>query len=555
MRRTLLVLAAVLGGLLLVVGSAVAVVFGPDDTADAPATSLPSGVRAASTVPDLLGYRDATLRVTARSSGGAVFVGTGNPIDVDSYLADTRQLRVTTVTPQDGGTGTVRGSAPQPAAAASSADFWDRAAHGKGPQSLTLELDGTPTSVVVLAAGERGTVSVTFGIVVAHAFVAGVVAAVVGLALLSLPFLAHGRRRRRERAQARAASAVDEPTTPTTEPVGAHLRTAHRPLRWVVPAVSVVALAGCAAIPQRVSTPEITRPGIEREDLAAALASYDERNNAAIDLASREHDPKGWASADRGVILRTDLHDTRYAKESGEPKAPGTALTTTPEKDSLVAPAFTQYPMWFAVTGTLAEADAMKPQRALLVYERDGVLDPWRMSAHLTLEDAELHALAPGAASQPTPAQVKRAQAVSDQVAAYLETGEKGDLTVPEDLQELREQIVGDGETSRLIHAAVRAVGSGDDPSDPGDGAPKVAAVDGGVLVTATYSVDYTHAATDVGATLAFSDEAFARAVGQPGRHGSLDLHQVLAVAVLVPEKGGPTFLGVRADTVGPADG
>ncbi|WP_444662446.1 hypothetical protein ACT17Q_11080 [Cellulomonas sp. CW35] len=551
MRRTLLVLAAVLGGLLLVVGVAVAVVFGPDDTADTPASPLPDGVRAATTVPDLLGYRDATLRVTAESAGGPVFVGAGNPIDVDSYLGDTRQLRVTTVTPLDGATGTVRGTAPAPAVAASSLDLWDRSVHGRGAQALTLDLDGTPTSVAVLAAGKRAAVTVSFGLVVAHAFVAGLAAAVLGLVLLTLPVLARRRRRRRERAAERSAAAP-EVTAPEAVPAGTHLRSTRRPLRWAVPVLCVVALAGCTAVPQRVTTAEITRPGLERDELTAALASYDERNNAAIDLASRTHDASGWATADRGIILRSDLHSTRYAEESGEAEAAGTALTTTPDASSLVSPSFTGYPMWFAVTGTMADADEKKPERALLVFERDGVLDPWRMSASVEIGDEKVRALAPGAASRPSPAQVAAAQAVSDQVVAYLETGEKGELTVPDRLARLREEIVGDGVNSRLERATIRAVGSGDDALDPGEGAPKVAAVEGGVLVTATFSVDHTQAAVGGDATLAFTDEAFARAVGQTGRHRALELREVLAVAVLVPDDGTPTFLGVRTDTVGP---
>ena len=604
MRKLLLVLAAVLGGLLLLTGTAVAVVFGPDDTADAAASPLPAGVRAATTIPDLLGYRDATLRVTAESSDGPVFVGAGNPIDVDSYLGDTRRLRITTITPLDGAAGTVQGTTAPPSVAATSLDLWDPSVDGPGAQSLTLELDGTPTSVAVVAPGERGTVTLTFGIVVAHAFVAGVAAAVLGLALLALPILARRKRRRRERAAAQPDRTVTEPTAglaaagaPTTQGAGTRLRIARRPVRWAVPVACVVALTGCAPIPQRVTTAEITRPGLAPDELTAALASYDERNNAAIDLSSRTHDASGWAAADRGIILRSDLHQTRYRKEKGEPKVAGTPLTTTPEPSSLVSPSFTQYPMWFAVAGTMTRPDekssdekkpdekksdekksdekksdektsdakkksdektsadddaAGEPTRALLVYERDSVLDPWRMSASVPIGDETVPALAPGAASQPTAAQVARAQAVSEQVAAYLTSGAEGELTVPEELAHVREQMVDEGTVSRLLRVTVDPVGSGDDAAAPGDGAPKVAAADGGALMTATYSVDCIMAPNRSNSTLEFVDEAFARAVGQAGPQDTLHRRFVVAVAVVIPDSGEPTLLGVRRDTVGP---
>jgi len=599
MRKTLLVLAAVLGGLLLVVGSAVAVVFGPDDTAQAATSPLPSGVRAATTNPELLGYRNATLRVTAASSAGPVFVGAGNPIDVDSYLGDTRRLRLTTITPLDGATGSVRGETTPPSVEPSSLDFWERSVHGPGAQSLTLELDGTPTSIAVVAAGERGTVTLTFGIVIAHAFVGGVGTALLGLILLSLPVLVRRRRRRRERAAAQSAPCTTEALTvpgptgcddvePVTQAAGSQLRSTHRLRRWAVPVVGVVALTGCAPIPQRVTTVEITRPGLAPDELTAALASYDERNNVAIDLASREHDGTGWAAADRGIILRSDLHQTRYLTEKGEPKVAGRTLTTTPESSSLISPSFTQYPMWFAVAGTMAapdeqaderagdenssekkadekkaddgkdrkgadeKPDADAPNRALLVYERDSVLDPWRMSASVPIGDETVPAHAPGAASRPTAAQVARAQTVSDQIAAYLKSGDAGELTVPDQLAHVREVMVDEGADSRLQRVTVDPVGSGDDATAPGDGAPKVAAVDGGALMTATYSVDCTLTARRSHTTLEFVDEAFARAVGQAGSQTTLHLRFVVAVAAVVPDSGEPTLLGVRKDTVGP---
>jgi|GEM_PF-726314 len=604
MRKTLLVLAAVLGGLLLVVGSAVAVVFGPDDTAQAATSLLPSGVRAATTNPELLGYRNATLRVTAASSAGPVFVGAGNPIDVDSYLGDTRRLRLTTITPLDGATGSVRGETTPPSVEPSSLDFWERSVHGPGAQSLTLELDGTPTSIAAVAAGERGTVTLTFGIVIAHAFVGGVGTALLGLILLSLPVLVRRRRRRRERAAAQSAPCTTEALTvpgpvgcddvePVTQAAGSQLRSTHRLRRWAVAVVGVVALTGCAPIPQRVTTVEITRPGLAPDELTAALASYDERNNVAIDLASREHDGTGWAAADRGIILRSDLHQTRYLTEKGEPKVAGRTLTTTPESSSLISPSFTQYPMWFAVAGTMAapdeqaderagdenssekkadekkadekkaddgkdrkgadeKPDADAPNRALLVYERDSVLDPWRMSASVPIGDETVPALAPGAASRPTAAQVARAQTVSDQIAAYLKSGDAGELTVPDQLAHVRDVMVDEGADSRLQRVTVDPVGSGDDATAPGDGAPKVAAVDGGALMTATYSVDCTLTARRSHTTLEFVDEAFARAVGQAGSQTTLHLRFVVAVAAVVPDSGEPTLLGVRKDTVGP---
>jgi len=322
-----------------------------------------------------------------------------------------------------------------------------------------------------------------------------------------------------------------------------------RPVAWALPVAGALALSGCAAVPQQVEAGEPTRPGITQEDLTAALADYDERNNAAIDLSSREHDPSGWATADRGVVLRVDHHHTRYAAASKAEKTAGTPVTTT--ADALVSPSFARYPMWFTVAGRVDAEGEDGPVRVLLVYERDGVLDPWRLSASITLPaQKRLTPRAPGDASTPTGAQVEAAQALTEQIATYLETGEDGGVTMPKRVVALREQMVGDPGTTKLAEVTVEAVGSGDDPADPGEGTPKVAVVEEGALVTATFVVSYTQKSARGDVTLAFNDQAFAEAVGQPGQRSSFDLASVLEVAAVLPDEGAPTFLGASVSPV-----
>ena len=95
MRRALSVLSIVLGSLALLVGGAVAFVVGPDDVASLPPTTMPATAHVVTTAPDLLAFRDATVRVSATSDGGAVFVGSGNSVDVASYLAGVHQRSIT----------------------------------------------------------------------------------------------------------------------------------------------------------------------------------------------------------------------------------------------------------------------------------------------------------------------------------------------------------------------------------------------------------------------------------------------------------------------------
>ena len=94
MRRLAFVLSVVIGALLLLVGGAAAVVIGPDDTVSASPIEVPAAAKVAVTAPDLFPFTNTTLHLTAANAGGAVFLGTANPVDMGSYLSNVTRYQV-----------------------------------------------------------------------------------------------------------------------------------------------------------------------------------------------------------------------------------------------------------------------------------------------------------------------------------------------------------------------------------------------------------------------------------------------------------------------------
>lgn len=555
MRRLAFVLSVVIGSLMLLVGGAAAALIGPDDSISAPPIEVPAAAKVVVTAPDLFPFTNTTLHLTAASDGGAVFLGTANPVDVGSYLSNVTRYHVHGVG-VGGGRGSVKdGELAVPVHSPETTTFWVDSVTGPGAQSLDVPLTGDLFTIAVVPVGEPGALSFSIGVTLAGAFLAAVGIAVVGLLLVAVPLVW------RRRAAAGAAptgpshprereDAADPdeplrgPSTSTTEEARNHAVNRAQKLS-VVGFVGAVALTGCSSYPQPATLPTEppTQVAIQPDDVPAALASYDERNNAARMLSAGSFDPSGWASADMGPVLRSDEFDTAYRKAVGTPEAvpPGTHTA-----DAVYAPEFDAYPMWFMMVGTPTtegvEPDPAAATSRILVFERASVVEPWRMSRTVGLPNDERPTPLPvGAASTASDAQELAAVAAMESVRTFLATGTVTTVVPDESLTAVREDFTRDRGGLSVGALTVTPIGSAEDPTGP-DGAIRLVAVEGGALATITFDYQY-NAYPSAGNSVHYTDAAFAQATGQVGERQSLTNKSVVTVAVSIPDDGPPVAL------------
>ncbi|WP_456789211.1 hypothetical protein [Cellulomonas sp. P5_C5] len=552
MRRALSVLSIILGSLALLVGGAVALVVGPDDVATLPPTTLPAAAHVVMTAPDLLAFRDATVRVTATSDGGAVFVGAGNPVDVASYLDGVHRLSITGLGSRGALVGQDRpGELDVPATSPETTTFWQAAASGPGTQALDLELDGSLRTVAALPVGAPGTLTLSVGLALPHAFALAVGVALVGLVLIVLPVVLRRRRARtedtageREPADA-SGTAAPEPSPVLVEHRAEGHRVTPRPgAAWralgVGAGIALVA-SGCA-VPTRAEVTDLTpvRVAITADEVGPALASYDERNNAADTLAAQTFDASAWESVDTGALLRLDRYSTLYDQAAGVAPSAGTPMTTT--TDVVWAPEFTAYPIWFVTRGSVTVGDDEPEYDQLAVYERATVLDPWRKNAvtYLGKDDATPAPLDAGKASVATEPQLAAVAAASEAIRTFVVTGDPGGLEVVPALQTVRD-LVSPPTDGGSVEVTVTPAGDGTDLTGPA-GAARAVAVEGGVLAVISYDVSYVRTVEE-GYYLTINDATFAQLTGQTGERSSLAIPRVLMVTVEIPDGGTPRVL------------
>lgn len=555
MRRLAFVLSVVIGSLMLLVGGAAAALIGPDDSISAPPIEVPATAKVAVTAPDLFPFTNTTLHLTAASAGGAVFLGTANPVDVGSYLSNVTRYHVHGVGVA-GGRGSVKdGELAVPVLSPETTTFWVDSVTGAGEQSLDVPLTGDLFTIAVVPVGEPGALSFSIGVTVAGAFLAAAGIAVVGLLLVAVPLVW----RRRAAAGAAptdpnhpwaregAADPVEPllgPSTSTTE--DARNAAVNRAQKLsVLGFVGAVALTGCSSLPQPATLPTEppTQVAIQPDDVPAALASYDERNNAARILSAGSFDPSGWAAADMGPVLSSDEFDTAYRKAVGTPEVvpPGTHTA-----DAVYSPEFDAYPMWFMLVGTSTtegvEPDPAAATSRILVFERASVVEPWRMSRTVGLPDDERPTPLPvGAASTASDAQELAAVAAMESVRTFLATGTVTTVVPDESLTAVREDFTKDRGGLSVGALTVTPIGSAEDPTGP-DGAIRLVAVEGGALATITFDYQY-NAYPSAGNYVQYNDAAFAQATGQVGERQSLTNKSVVTVAVSIPDDGPPVAL------------
>ncbi|EAP99588.1 hypothetical protein JNB_05430 [Janibacter sp. HTCC2649] len=425
-------------------GIAGVLLIGSDDTVDSPATTLKLGdAKAVVSTPSLLAFTNTTMRLTAESSDGTVFLGQAHPIDARSYLATSSTYAVTKVDTSGLSGEVVKGDPKTALPDPTKQGFWTARATGTGKQTLMLELDGTPTEFVIMPVGKGGDLTVTSGIQVKNGFTLSLAALVVGVLALFAGLLL--RRRRRAVAEsgsengpvAKATAAagdevdrateVDAPATPSG--------TMGRVFTLGVISALVPALAGCGVVPTKVDawkTSELTKPAMANQaEALAAMKDLDARSATSRAAIATSYDAKQWSAVRGGPLLATAVLGTQFDQLVKDHSVAKVSFTV----HDAYLPAFSSYPMFAMVSGT-ETINREKPNEALQVITRSSVTSPWVLVGATT---AQLKGLAaPAASGTPstlTPADLKQTKAAVDGLTSQINTG-KGSPALPKELGE-----------------------------------------------------------------------------------------------------------------------
>ncbi|MCC2315106.1 hypothetical protein [Cellulomonas xiejunii] len=550
-RTFIVVVLSTLGGLVLLIGGAIAALVGPDDTASLPAGKIPATSGVAITSFDLFPVRDLTLHATATSQGGPVFLGAAHPVDARDYVTGVNASWVTGVDRSGTlATDPIDGELDAPEVDPTTTTFWSGSASGDGAQSLDVTLTGEPVTFVVVPLGGPAATTLAFGAVVPGLFVLALGVAGAGAVLVAAAALVRRRGRRRTEPTPDPADADTEPetfTAPEPEPAEAAPRTLRR-RALVLGAGLTVTLTACVPVPSAVEPPEQpVRIAADADELDAALASYSERESAASQVAA-QLDPGAWADPDTDGRRALMEYRTKLDAARDQPPAP---YTVTYSGLDAAVPQFTSYPMWFMalVESTTDGTPAELPQ--LRVFERERAAAPWRSSFALDVPVDAVQLPAPGSASVASPDQVAAGLAAVELVRSHLETGAE----VAVDLGELgtfREKVLGNDLEGRLrvTNAQVTHFDGPEDPTAPG-GPLQVVPVDGGLLVTSALSYTFNRE-METGWSVNLTDVAVAEVTGQPGERQNLRTLGLVQTVLLVPDGAAPRVLSAGWSLLAP---
>jgi hypothetical protein len=187
MRRVFGWALAVSGVALLLAGIACAVFVGPDDGVSSGPHRLTSRGAAIVTADDALDRAGPTVTISvATPDGRPVFIGLGNAVDVDDYLAGSPVTRVDSFSfPWDVSTTSVTGRST-PAADPRDLDWWLASGSGDGSASIDFPLPDDVVDVVIMDPDRgRGLVAdIAVTAEIPGLFAGAIAAAAFGLGLL-----------------------------------------------------------------------------------------------------------------------------------------------------------------------------------------------------------------------------------------------------------------------------------------------------------------------------------------------------------------------------------
>jgi hypothetical protein len=178
----------VLGVLSLLLGTALAAAFGPDDEVGTGPQRLTTRGQAIVTAPEALAWAGPQVQLTATTTrpGRELFLGVAHDVDVRDFLDGTPYTRIDTIeipwrvtTTQIPGNGLPKDDPSDVA-------WWFADARGRGTVSLAWRLPDTAADVVVLdpLGGDGLTVDLNAAVVAPGAFVAGLALVVLGLGVV-----------------------------------------------------------------------------------------------------------------------------------------------------------------------------------------------------------------------------------------------------------------------------------------------------------------------------------------------------------------------------------
>jgi len=403
----------------LLVGTATAALFGPDDRAQTGLLPVSGDAGVAVVEPRVLPVAGLDVQVTAQTGAERpLFLGLGNAVDVDSYtdgVAQTRvkqvQLRRSLKQPLRLVAAPVTGSDTLPGPP-DEIDWWFAAQQGDGAVQMQVELPTTQAQVVVVALdGEPlGGLEVGASYHQQGAFGTGLGLAGLALGLVLFGWLAWPPSRPGAEPAARSEPIV-EGSSPAAEPLDQRQRR--------VPLVALALVCGLTTaaceLPQRVDS-QPTKLAASQDEGAEVVERWAAQRAEAL----RTLDPQPLSAVEQAPTLQIDEGAFEVARRLLDDET--AEINQDLRLRSVQSPRLPRYPVWFVAVVEDVAGSVTKVQ----VHRRGTAAGDWMLVAQAdVLSSTELPSMAvdsTGAITPVGPAEATGLQAPPQDVAdAYAD--------------------------------------------------------------------------------------------------------------------------------------